>query len=98
MEPTSISSKFGVSECWHSLSGSFINSALRVRTCRELVSQLAKVGSAEEQAACRDRLEQLEPPIRYCSYQLERAGRAAPRGPAEPSSPASARLQVRDMV
>ena len=59
------------------------------------MSQLAKVGSAEEQAACRDRLEQLEPPIRYCTYQLERAGGAAPGGAPEPSSPASARLQVR---
>lgn len=67
----------------------------RVRTGRKLVSQLAKVGSAEEQAACRDRLEQLEPPIRYCSYQLERAGGVTAGGPPEPSSPASARLQVR---
>ena len=53
------------------------------------MSQLAKVGSPEEQAACRERLEQLEPPIRYCTYQLERLG-----GAPQPSSPASAHLQA----
>ena len=59
------------------------------------MAQLARMGSAEQQAACRARLDDLEPPIRYCAYQLDKAGGAAgTRGP-EPSSPATTRLQVR---
>ena len=59
------------------------------------MSQLVKLGTPEQQAACRQRLEELEPPIRFCTYQLDRTGGATPGTDPEPSSPGSARLQVR---
>ena len=59
------------------------------------MAQLARVGTAEQQAACRARLDELEPPIRYCTYQLDKAGSAAAGGRAPaPSSPATAALQA----
>ncbi len=68
------------------------------RCCRKLVAQLARVGTAEQQAACRARLDELEPPIRYCTYQLGKAGSAAAgAGAAEPNSPATAALQAQSL-
>lgn len=52
------------------------------------------MGSAEQQAACRARLDDLEPPIRYCAYQLDKAGGGAGALTAEPNSPVTTRLQV----
>ena len=61
---------------------------------RKLVAQLARVGTAEQQAACRARLDELEPPIRYCAYQLDKADGGAARA-AKPNSPVTTQLQVR---
>ena len=58
------------------------------------MSQLARVGTSEQQAACRARLDELEPPIRYCAYQLEKAGGSGGARAAEPNSPITTRLQV----
>jgi len=58
------------------------------------VAQLARVGTAEQQAACRARLDELEPPIRYCAYQLDKAGSSGGARATEPNSPVTAGLQV----
>jgi len=44
---------------------------MRTRTVYEQLSQL---GDMEQQALCRERVEELEPTLRYCQYNLNQAG------------------------
>lgn len=46
--------------------------------CRKLFTELSRVGDPESQALCGAMVEELEPSLRYCQYQIERAGGAAP--------------------
>ncbi|GAB4820832.1 hypothetical protein N2152v2_007878 [Parachlorella kessleri] len=50
----------------------------RFLRARKLLEELAKVGSFEQQGVCRHFLDQVEPTIRYCNYQISRKGGAAP--------------------
>ncbi|KAF8071382.1 SRP68 [Scenedesmus sp. PABB004] len=45
---------------------------------KTVFSELAKVGDAESQALCGTMVEELGPALRYCAYQIQRAGGAAP--------------------
>eukprot|EP00775_Hariotina_reticulata_P003191 gene3191-3469_t len=45
---------------------------------RKLFTELSRVGDPESQALCGAMVEELEPSLRYCQYQIERAGGAAP--------------------
>lgn len=55
---------------WEGALGKF----LRTRTVYEQLSKLK--GDMEQQALCRERVEELEPSIRYCEYNLKRAGKS----------------------
>ncbi|KAI7837680.1 hypothetical protein COHA_008473 [Chlorella ohadii] len=50
----------------------------RFLRARKLFEELSKVGSFEQQAVCKQFLDQVEPTIRYCQYQTSRKGGAAP--------------------
>jgi hypothetical protein len=41
---------------------------------RTVYDQLSQVGDLEQQAMCRERVEELEPSIRYCQYNLNKSG------------------------
>eukprot|EP00887_Chlorella_sp_A99_P002852 scaffold6.g2852.t1 len=45
---------------------------------RRLFEELAKVGSYDQQGVCKHFLDQVEPTIRFCQYQISRRGGAAP--------------------
>ncbi|KAL4457792.1 hypothetical protein ABPG75_012657 [Micractinium tetrahymenae] len=49
-----------------------------MRWCRKLFEELSKVGSFEQQSVCKHFLDQVDPTIRYCQYQISRKGGAAP--------------------
>lgn len=53
--------------------------------CRKLTEQLALVGAYEEQSACRQWAEDIQPAVRFCQYQLDRKG--PPPTTAEPLFP-----------
>ena len=54
-------------------------------SCRKLTEQLALVGAYEEQSACRQWAEDIQPAVRFCQYQLDRKG--PPPTAAEPLFP-----------
>ncbi|EFN58517.1 hypothetical protein CHLNCDRAFT_140581 [Chlorella variabilis] len=54
----------------------------RFLRARQLFEELAKVGSFEQQGVCKHFLDQVDPTVRYCQYQISRKGGAAP-SPAE---------------
>lgn len=43
-----------------------------------MFSELAKVGDLDAQTLCAGMVEEIDPSIRYCNYQLSKAGGAAP--------------------
>ena len=45
---------------------------------RKLLEELFKVGSFEQRATCRHFLDQVEPAVRFCEYQIGRLGGKAP--------------------
>ncbi|KAK9844951.1 hypothetical protein WJX74_009011 [Apatococcus lobatus] len=55
---------------------------------RKLTEQLALVGAYEEQSACRQWAEDIQPAVRFCQYQLDRKG--APSAATEPLFPEQA--------
>ena len=59
---------------------------------RQICEQLAKVGSPDQVAVTQQQLQELEPQVRYCRYQL---GRRGGLGDAlVPDSPSAGGLQV----
>jgi hypothetical protein len=51
-------------------------------TRRKLFQELAKVGVAEQQTLCLQMVDEIEPSMRYCNYQISRKG-GAPLDPAQ---------------
>jgi len=47
---------------------------------KKLLEELSKVGTFDQQAVCRHFIDQVEPTVRYCSYQLSRKGRGGGGG------------------
>ncbi|KAI3436731.1 hypothetical protein D9Q98_006146 [Chlorella vulgaris] len=45
---------------------------------RRLFEELGEVGSFEQQGVCKHFLDQVDPTVRYCQYQISRKGGAAP--------------------
>jgi tetratricopeptide (TPR) repeat protein len=41
---------------------------------KKLLEELSKVGTFDQQAVCRHFIDQVEPTVRYCSYQMSRKG------------------------
>ncbi len=45
-----------------------------------MTEQLALVGAYEEQSACRQWVEDIQPAVRFCQYQMDRKGSKAGAG------------------
>ncbi|KAK9801994.1 hypothetical protein WJX73_007855 [Symbiochloris irregularis] len=60
---------------------------------QQICEQLARVGTPDQVAVTQQQLQELEPQIRYCQYQLQRRGGLSTEG--VPDSPSAAGLQAR---
>lgn len=61
----------------------------RFLRARKLLEELFKVGDFDQRATCRHFLDQVEPAVRFCEYQISRRGGAAPDAAAMLASASS---------